>query len=367
MLRSRWTLLTVVLLGCSLSCHKSRGDYPEQAFSELSSNSPPAVGQEAEEKIRRIILELRKSAAQKKLYAAQQTEATKLGYRAFPAITPLLRDPDPWVRASALTVLFELDRRRSTPFLVGVLLDVGKIQFKEDDVFVDTTISHQAAGYLAAAFHGSVDFITPLDEIGQPQAEERAQQRWWAYHLQFCDWRNTAYGTECWLNYEALYSHIPADDLAGRLKSAPDNFKYVPVVWAQASQLSRIGSKGQPMLLKLIFQNFGTEMPPMTDHSNLGTHIFRMVGPDGRDIPATPKLNEIVKTAVIAPPVSTWNAYAWEIDLGSAYDILHSGRYRVYYRYLPPKSLRNSMCGQPLELQSWNGREYVNYYDFLVK
>lgn len=367
MLKSRLALLTVVLLSCcALSCRRSSQDYLEQAFSELSKNPPPPVDQEAQETIQRIISDLRRNTSQRKLYAAEQTEAAKLGYRAFPAISPLLRDPDPWVRASTIAVLFQLDRKRSTPFLVGMLLDMAKIQYRDDDVFVDTTVSRQAAGYLAAGFHGALSFITPLDEIGQPQAEERAQQRWWAYHLPYCDWRDTVYGTQCWLNYQAVYSHIPADDLAKQQKSDPDKFKYVPVVWAQGTQFSRITSKGQPMHLILTFQNFGTEMPPVTDHSKPGTHVFRMVGPDGREIPATPKLSEIVKNAVIAPPVYTWNAYGWDIDLGSAYDISRSGRYQIYYSYLPPIFQRISRYGQAFELQCWNGRKYVNYYDFLV-
>ena len=211
-------LMIFLLVACALSCRKSNPtpavrDYLEKAFSELRKNPPLPLDQERQEEIKRLISDLRNSASQKKLYAPEQTEAAKLGYRAFPAISPLLRDPDPRVRASTIAVLFQLDRKRSTPFLVGMLLDMGKIQYRDDDVFVDTTVSRQAAGYLAAGFHGALSFITALDEIGQPHAEERAQQRWWAYHLPYCDWRDTVYGTECWLNYQAVYSHIPANDL----------------------------------------------------------------------------------------------------------------------------------------------------------
>ena len=365
-------LAIILLIACALSCRKSSQtstaprDYLEEAFCELSENPPLPIDHEAQDKIQRLISDLRNSAQRRQVSGPEQKDVAKLGYRAFPAISPLLRDPDPWVRASTIAVLFQLDRKRSAPFLVGMLLDMGKIQYSEGDVFVNTTVSRQAAGYLAAGFHGALSFTTPLDEIGQPQSEARAQQRWWAYHLPYCDWRDTVYGTECWLNYQAVYSHIPADDLAKQQKSDPDKFKYVPVVWAQATQFSRIISKGQPMHLILIFQNFGTEMPPVTDHSNPGTHVFRMVGPDGREIPATPKLSETMKKALIAPPVYTWNAYGWDIDLGSAYDISRSGRYRIYYRYLPPILQRISRYGQAFDLQFWNGREYVNYYDFLV-
>jgi hypothetical protein len=368
-----WLVLPmVIVLGCcALSCRRSqqdtsRRDYLEQAFSELSKNPPLPIDQEAQGKIQHIVSDLRENASQKKLYAAEQTEATKLGYRAFPAISPLLTDPDPWVRASTIAVLFRLDSKRSAPFLVGMLLDTGKIQFRDDDEFVNTTVSHQAAGYLAAAFRGTISFITPLDEIGQPQAEERGEQRWWAYHLPYCEWRDTVYGRQCWLNYQALYSHIPADHLAEHLKSEPEKFKYIPVVWPQVSQYSRIISRGQSLRLPLIFQNFGTEMPDAPYHPKRGTDVFRLIGPDGREIPATPKLNEVVKNAVIIPPVPTWNAYGWEIDLGDVYDISRPGQYRIYYSYLAPKSLRNSIYGQALILQFWNGREYVNYCDFLV-
>lgn len=108
-------------------------------------------------------------------------------------------------------------------------------------------------------------------------------------------------------------------------------------------------------------------MPSVPERPERGTHVFRLIGPDGREIPATPKLNEVVKNAIIIPPVFTWNAYSSEIDFGAVYDIPHPGGYRIYYSYLPPKSLRNSIYGQAFELQFWNGREYVNYYDFLVQ
>jgi hypothetical protein len=367
-------LVAVVTAGCVLSCRRSQQDtsprqdyrqenaprdYLEQAFFELSKNLPPPAGHEAEEKIQRIASDLRKNASQKKLYAAEQTEASKLGYRAFPAIASLLRDPDPWVRASTIAVLSQLDRKRSMPFLVGMLLDEGRIQYSDDDEFIDTTVSHGAASLLACAFDLGLSFDTPLDAIGQPQAEERAKQRWWAYHLPYFDWVDTTSGSECRLNYQALYFHIPADELAEHLKSEPERFKYIPVVWLQPSQYSRLH-------LNLVFENWGTQMP-VPEGPERGTHVFRLIGPNGREIPATPKLNEIVKGAVINPPVYTWNAYSWDIDLGAAYNVSHPGRYRVYYKYLPPNSLQNTIYGQPFELRFWNGREYVNYYDFLVK
>jgi hypothetical protein len=368
-----WLILPMIVLvvGCALSCRGSQRDtsshdYLEQAFSELSKNPPLPLDKESQEKIQHIVSDLRKNASQKKFYALEETEAAKLGYRAFPAIAPLLRDPDPWVRASTLAILFRLDSKRSAPFLVGMLPDTGKIQYSDDDEFVDTTVSRQAAGYLTAAFRGTLSFITPLDEIGQPQAEERAEQRWWAYHLPYCDWKDTTYGRQCWLNYQALYSHIPADDLVEHLEWEPERFKYTPVVWPQASQYSRITATRQSVQLNLIFENWGTEMPRVPAGPEPGTHVFRLVGPDGREIRATPKLNEIVKDAVIIPPVFTWNSYSWDIDLAAAYNISQPGRYRIYYSYLPPKSLRNSIYGRAFELQFWNGREYVNYFDFVV-
>jgi hypothetical protein len=371
--RSWLALMTVVLLvGCTPSRRSSQQetpprDYLERAFFELSKNPPPSIDKEALEKIQSIVSDLRKNASQKKNYAAEQTNAAKLGYRAFPAIVPLLRDPDPWVRDSAIAVLFQLDRKRSTPFLLGMLLDTGKIQYWDDDVSIDTTVGHSAAGLLASAFrsaHGFDTFNTPLDEIGQPQAEERAKQRWWAYHLLYCDWRDTARGSDCWLNAQALLSHIPAPDFAEHFKSEPERFKYIPVVWPLTTDYSRIASTRQSVHLDLVFENFGTESPP--DGFERGTHVFRLIGPDGREIPATPKLNEIVKAALFAPPVFTWNAYSWDIDLAVAYHISRPGQYRIYYSYLPPESLRNSIYGRAFELQFWNGREYVNYYDFLV-
>jgi hypothetical protein len=371
--RSR-LILAIVFLGIGfapssfepLQDASSSHDYLEQAFSELNKNPSLPVDTETQEKIQRITSGLRKKATEKQFYAIDQTEAAKLGNRAFSAIAPLLRDPDPWVRESAMGVLFQLDRQRSMPFLVGMLLDQGEIQYRDDDEFIDTTVSREAAGFLAGAFRGALDFNIPLDEIGQPQAEERAKQKWWAYHLRYCDWKDTTYGRQCWLNDQALYSHLPADKFAERLKSEPERFKYIPVVWPQASQYSRTASSRQSLHLNLIFENWGTQMP-VPEGPERGTHIFRLIGPDGREVPPTPKLNEIVKSAVLNPPVYTWNSYSWDIDLGAAYRISRPGRYRIYYRYEPPKSLRNTIYGQTFELTFWNGREYVNYFDFLVR
>jgi hypothetical protein len=68
--------------------------------------------------------------------------------------------------------------------------------------------------------------------------------------------------------------------LAEHLKSEPEKFKYIPVVWPQVSQYSSI-SRGQSLRLPLIFQNFGTEMPDVPYHPERGADVFRLIGPDG--------------------------------------------------------------------------------------
>jgi len=302
--------LTMVLIACcGLSACKNPAqnveprDYLEQAFSGLAKNPPPSPDQKAQEKIQRFISAIRESASRKKLYGPDPAEAVEIGYPAFPAIAPLLKDPDIWVRASTIAVLFQLDRKRSMPFLVGMLLDMGRIQYGDDDVFVDTTISRQAAAYLAGAFQGSFVIPISVEEIGQPQAEGLASQRWYAYHLPYCSWRESAQGELCWLDYLALYSHVPAKELSARLKSDAEKFKYVPVVWPQVKDSStRIFAKGRLIRVSLIYQNFGTEKFPFPERPERGTHILRLVGPDGREVPATPRLNEFMVHA-ITPPV----------------------------------------------------------------
>jgi hypothetical protein len=341
-------------------------DYLEKAFSDMAKNAPPSTDQKAHEKIQRIISGIRREASQKQGSTVESIEADDLGYQAFLAIAPLLKDPDPWVRVSTIPVLFQLDRKRSVPFLLGMLLDTGRIQYRDDDVFVDTTVGRQAAGYLASVFQGSRVIPVPVEEVGQPQAEALAQQRWYAYHLPYCSWRKSPQGELCLLDSLALYSQVPAEELAARLKSDPEKFRYVPLVWPQVSDsYTRVFSKGQLIRLSLIYQNFGTESFSWPEHPE-GTHILRLVGPDGHDVPATPKLSDFMKRA-ITPPVLPGYALGWTIDLDAAYDFSRVGYYRFYYSYLPPKSRRWSEFGQPLELRSWNGREYANYYDFVVK
>ncbi len=246
---------------------------------------------------------IRKEANKKQGYTVESTVATDLGYQAFPAIAPLLRDPDPWVRVSTIPVLFQLDRKRSMPFLVGMLPDMGRILYRDDDVFVDTTIGRQAAGYLASAFQGSSVIPVPVEEMGQPQAEALAQQRWYTYHLPYCSWRKGPQGELCWLDSLALYSRVPAEELTARLKSDPEKFKYVPIVWPQVSDNStRIFSKGRLIRHSLIYENLGTESFPPSEHPG-GIHTLRLIGPDGRDVPANSKLSNFMKQA-ITPPVS---------------------------------------------------------------
>ena len=369
--RSIQIVATLALLyGCTACKHHAPnvepGDYLATAFADMARNAPPSPDQTTQQNIQRIILRIREKASRKKGYAIESTLLADLGYQPFPAIAPLLRNPDPWVRWSTIAVLFQLDRKRSIPFLVGMLPDIGRIQYRDDDVFVDTTIGREAAGYLAGAFQGSRVIPVPVEETGQPQAEALAQQRWYTYHLPYCSWRKGPPGELCWLDSLALYSHVPAEVLPARLKSDPEEFKYVPVVWPQVSDSStRSFSKGQLVRLSLIYQNFGTESFPWPEHPE-GTHVLRLVGPDGRDAPATPKLRDFMKQA-ITPPVPPGYALAWTIDLDAAYDISGVGYYRFYYNYLPPKSRRRSEFGETLELRCWNGREYANYYDFLVK
>jgi hypothetical protein len=144
-------------------------DSLEETFSDMAKNPPPSTDQKAHEKVQSITLGIRKEANKKQGYTVESTVATDLGYQAFPAIAPLLRDPDPWVRVSTIPVLFQLDRKRSMPFLVGMLPDMGRILYRDDDVFVDTTIGRQAAGYLASAFQGSRVIPVPVEEMGQPK------------------------------------------------------------------------------------------------------------------------------------------------------------------------------------------------------
>jgi hypothetical protein len=366
--------LTMVLLACcALPGCKSHQqnveprDYLEQAFSDLAKTPPPSPNQNAQDKIQRIISGIREAASRKKPYSTDPGEAAELGYSAFPAITPLLKDSDPWVRASTIAVLSQLDPKQSAPFLVGMMTDMGRFQYHDDDEFVDTTISREAASYLRDAFQGSFDIPVPVEEVGQPRAEARAQQMWFAYHLPYCSWRGSAQGELCWLDFRALYSHVPEDELSARLKSGPGKFKYIPVVWPQVTDsTTRIFSQGQLIRISMIYQNFGTQQLTFQVNPERGTHVLRLVGPDGREVPATAKLNEFVQHA-ITPPVPPEYALGWTIDLNTAYDVSRAGYYRFYYSYLAPKSLRGSDFGRTLDLQFWNGREYVNYYDFVVK
>ena len=246
--------------------------------------------------------------------------------------------------------------------------DAGKNSNNLDDVFVDTTVGRQGqlVTWQAVNSKARVSFQSLLKKWDSPKLRPSRQQRWYVYHLPYCSWRKGPQGELCWLDSLALDSQVPAQQLAARLKSDPEKFKYVPVVWPQVSDsFTRAFSKGQLIRLSLIYQNFGTESFTWPEHPE-GIYILRLVGPDGRDVPATPKLRDFMKQA-ITPPVLPGYALGWTIDLDTAYDISRVGYYRFYYSYFPPKFLRWAEFGQPLELRCWNGREYADDYDFVVK
>jgi hypothetical protein len=368
--RSTTIITTLVLLWDWTACKNHAPDveprdYLEKAFSDMAKNAPPSTDQKAHEKVQRIILGIHQSASQKKGYKVEPTEGADLGYQAFPEIAPLLEDPEPWVRLSTMAVLFQLDYKRSLPFLVGMLPDMARFHYFDEDVWEDFTISSQAAGYLASVCHEAPVPVS-VKEMGQPQAETLAQQRWYTYHLPYCSWREFPLEEMRWLDSLALYSHVPDDDLVARLKSEPEKFKYVPVVRLLLTSPSMIFSKGQPIEGHLTYENLGTERFQWGEHPAKGTHVLRLVGPDGRDIPARPKLNDFMMQA-ITPPVPPGLGLSFYVNLAAAYDVSRAGYYRFYYSYLPTKTWRRSKFEQTLDLRCWDGREYANHCDFVVK
>ena len=344
--------------------------YLGKALREVKANLFPRAGYDERLVIQGVVDEIMTAAAQQKHYALDDDTARAIGIYGIREIAPLLAEADPNIRCMAAEALFVMHRRRSVPFLVGLLTDTAKVNR------AGQTVSSLALQHLGSAINLAARPRVPTDEFGQKMAHEKAIQRWCDYHIPFCSWQDRAGHSRYELNELALYSGVPPEALEWAKKEFPERVGCVVVVWPFDSRTAAVYKAGSPVRLTLVFQNFGSE--PIGIRQDMGdrsVHVLRLVGPDGQDVPA----DEQEIPARPAPFQLSWpdpsqpaplregrGALHWKLQLNQVYDLSKTGPYRLHYSYVPPADAREDEYSKPLELRFWNGREYVNYYELLI-
>ena len=356
--------------------------YLQKAFAQFSRMSLTSPSEAQQAKIKEIIHGIRQTAQEKQpehMYQIDVATRGAVGIMGFPALTPLLRNSDPWVRGMTAYALFALDRRSSIPFLIGLLADEGPFRWMND--VPGTTVSDAAESCLSGLVYQGTTLRVPVDEIGQPKAHVRAVQRWYDYHLPYYTWMDNPTHGVYWANDLALYTAVPADELDAAKAKDPGRFKKVLVVLPDTGNLASNSEvvwrrAGDPVVLGLTFLNAGSETINVRwDQRDHYVHRFRLVGPDGRDIPMNrTALRPLPDNVPPLQPIWGGAAIGWSGDralfLHELYDLSKPGVYRFYYSYIPPSDEaegRAEEWAKETDLRFWDGRSYVNYFEFLLQ
>jgi len=341
--------------------------YLVAAFADQALNPPPSPGPDQKVILRKILADLKGAAQKKRFYKLEDKIAAGLGEQGYLSLSPLLRHPDPWVRGLGAQALFSLDRRRAVPFLIGLLKDDGA--FSRTGDISEMTVSDAAKTLLKFVFHGDEDCRVPPDEAGLAGTKEAAMQRWYAYHHAYYEWRGSRRAGKFYPNGRALVLSIPSDTLARRVMEDPRRFKEVLTVFPMDNGTG-IFRAGGPVPLGLQFRNFGTQQLWLRwDKSNSRIHVLRLFGPDQKEVPPAPGAVEPLPKDVgdLQPLGGDGSPLGWNIDLQKIFHIAQPGRYKLYYAYKAPESRDPKETDRHVGLTFWDGRRYVNYYEFYLR
>lgn len=344
-----------------LFAQSSEDEYLIKAFSNLKKNPPPQPTDLQQKIILQIKSEIESNAAKKSLYALKSEFIEKVGWVGFPAIAELLKSKEPWVRALAAQTLFALDRQRSIPFLIGLLSDKGIFEWMDD--VGNLTVSTYANGLIRGAFHGTLNFITPVDDENTPYASVRALQNYFWFHLPYCEWRNKL----CFIQLKNLITQL--DKSRFPMQPNDDDYKGINFIFIGQPN-KRFFKLGEPVNLLFGFLHYGNRIMWIRwDVRDSSIHKFKLIDPNGKELKLKPEglpsLSDLVP--VLQPQWSDGGGGGKELNLAEMFDIKQSGKYRFYYEYIPPKLREKDEQYRPLRLWSWDGKDYVNYYEFIIE
>lgn len=297
-------------------------------------------------------------AVQKRFYTIDKELAEEIGVLGFPDIAELLLSKESWVRALAANTLFTLDRQQSIPFLIGLLSDKGEFRWMRD--VAGYTVSTHAGGLLGDAFHGTTYFKTPIGEENNPLARIKAVQNYYWFHLPFCEWINKV----CFVDYKNVITQL--ENSRFPLPPTNDGYKGINYIFIGDPPNNGFYKLGEPINLSLGFLHYGNRIMWIKwDVRDLSIHKFKLIAPNGEELKLKPEGLPVLSNPLLQPQWSE-GSIGKTLNLAEMYEIKQSGRYRFYYEYIPPKLRVKDEQFRPLHMWHWNGKEYFNYYDFIV-
>ncbi len=330
-----------------------------KAFANLKKN-PPSPPTELQQKlIIQIKSEIENHAGQKRFYTIEKELVEEVGGTGFPEIADLLLSKEPWIRAFAAQTLFALDRQQSIPFLIGLLSDKGSFRWMRD--VAGYTVSNHASGLISDAFHGTIYFRTPLGEENNSFARIKAVQNYYWFHLPFCEWLNKV----CFVEYKNVIAQLENS----RFPMPPNNDGYQGINYIYIDDNSNKGNYklGEPINVSLGFLHYGNRiMRVRWDVRDLSIHKFKLIAPNGEELKLKLEGLPVLSNPVLQPQWSE-GSLGKRLNLAEMYDVKQLGRYRFYYEYTPPQKRERDEQYRPVHMWHWNGKGYVNYYDFIVK
>lgn len=344
--------------------------YLQQAFLAL----PPSWTVPG--RARDLAARVREAALYGTWYELSEKDRTIPGRDALGGLAELLCDTDPRVRVWSARALHDWDRWESLPFLIGLLSDTGEWRPEQSGDFTDSsTVSASVAGLL------DQDFVCdPLDrrrvsihDLDDPLAVEHSMQRWYHAHMPYCLVTSERLLPVYYWYPMAAHFSIPPSGLQALRLVEPERFQrgLVPSLEILPGGLP-VYAAGAPIPVELFALNYGTKAIYVRWNAlDAAVHQFLLLDSHGRSVPleraALPAAPSSASDDLSWFPAGASGLGMWWLDLARLFRIKRPGEYRFYYKYLPPKHRAKYEYGFEAVPKIWNGREYHDYFEFLVR
>jgi hypothetical protein len=317
--------------------------------------------------------------------AAKAQNFTRLGElrgrQHFDALASLLRDPDPQIRYFATSQLHDADRRRSIPYLIGMLTDRGRLRLRSNDLGGVTIAENAAIVALSSEIQADANDLNriPFDRIGAPMALEQTMQRYYATH-----WRLLQINGEAPPQYPpaerphrewhklAEETGLPISELMRLVREEPDKLPDRIGVSLDPMRDNLVFSIRKEMQVAIFLRNLsGHARVLWLDFRNEQIHDLRLTGPDGRKLariqcpncaaPFRPTMElEDQHTIFVTNDWSNKDRAYQYLDLRTLFPIHDPGVYVLHYTYRPPGE-------PPASLRFWDGRQFTDEFRFRVE
>jgi hypothetical protein len=345
------------------------GLYLRELLAEARKKTPPAAVHKPEiVKLRDDVLQAARTHQWTPGSIDWKSIPFELRPQAFDVVSQLLTHTDSWTRGIALDTIVRLDPRRSVPLQIAMRDDAGEFDWMNDVLGntvgkgIDTLVDVRGIARV------------PLDELDCPGAHGLAVERWVRLHLPYLAW-------------DPMLRRYPYQPLPVRVGASLDkaaserqNGKQWLYIWPGVDPEKPIFEKGAAVFLGLNFANAGDEMLWVRhDLRDPSVHRFRLVGPGGKTQRPRPASLPEWRDREWEPqnPVLLGLSARWADDypqtrslqLERIFDLSEPGTYRLYYSYVPPSAEKRDPkeYSRPARLRFWEGRSYVNYYDFVIR